>query len=101
MSMFTGHPDSPTHTHRVLKDPGPPGGTIRAGSRCPKDSQRLSTSQSSRHFSATRQPSGAVPGCNGGFGRSTGSGEASGRSLNRRFNDRKLLLTAGKAISCL
>ena len=101
MSMFTGHSDSLTHTHRVLKDSGPPGGTIRVGSQCLKDSQRLSTSQSSRHFSAMRQHSEAVPGCNGGFRRSTGSGEASRRSLNRQFNDCKLLLTAGKAISCL
>ena len=101
MFMFTGHSDSLIHTHRVLKNSGPPGGTIKAGSQCLKDSQRLSTSQSSHHFSAMRQPSEAVPGCNRGFRQSTGSGEASGRSLNRQFYDCKLPLTAGKAISCL
>ena len=80
MPMLTGHPDSLTHTHRVPEDPGSLGRAIRAGSRHLKDPQRLSTSQSSRHLSAMRQPSGAVSGCNGGFKRSTGSGEASGGS---------------------
>ena len=67
MFMFTGHLDSLTHTHRVPEDPGPSGGTIRVGSQYLKDPQRLSTSQSSHHFSATRQPPEAVPGCNRGF----------------------------------
>ena len=61
MFMFTGHSDSLTHTYRVPKNPGPPEETIRAGSQCLKDPQRLSTSQSSHHFSATRQPPEVVP----------------------------------------